>query len=69
MKKLSAILAFAFKCVLFGAMVTLFGYNIVLMWNSDNVFKVELIVLLGLLVLMCVGAIYVSYKELAEEGL
>ena len=69
MKKLSAILAFAFKCILFGAMATLFGYNIVLMWNSDNVFKVELIVLLGLLVLMCLGAIYVSCKELAEEEL
>lgn len=60
-------LGFALKCVVFGMMSVLFGYNIVLMWNSDNYFKIELIVLFCFLIGLCVGGIYAIYKEMKEE--
>lgn len=64
MWKLVTILDFSLKCLGFGAMIAVCGYNIVLMWNSDNIFNVEFIVLFGLLITLCGWMLGISIKEL-----
>lgn len=67
MQKVVQYLGFALKCVVFGMMLVLFGYNIVLIWNSNNYFKVELIVCFCFLIGLCLGGIYGFWRELHEK--
>ena len=68
MRTLASIIDFSLKCIGFIMMIVACGYNIVLMWNGDFMFKTEVIVLLGLMVVLCGWMLVISIKEFREEG-
>lgn len=68
MRTLASIIDLSLKSIGFVMMIVACGYNIVLMWNGDFMFKTEVIVLLGLMVVLCGWMLVISIKEFREEG-
>lgn len=67
MWKLTTIFDFNLKIIGCTMMIVASGYNIVLMWNDDFMFKTELIVLFAIMMVLCGWLLVISIKEFKEE--
>ena len=68
MRTLASIFDFGLKVIGCTMTIVACGYNIVLMWNDDFMFKTEVIVLFAIMMVMCGWLLVISIKEFREEG-